>query len=59
MPNASGEIVKESKSINMATILRVYDQQVNWLKISNSQQNWVNCRYTIPLLRDTVIANSL
>lgn len=58
-PKASGEIVKERESVKMGAILRVYDQQDSWLKISNSQQNWVNGRYTIPVLRATVIAKSL
>ena len=43
----------------MTAILRVYSQQDNWLKISNSQQNCVNGRYTIPVIRATVIAKSL
>lgn len=51
--------VIERESVKMGAILRVYSQQDNWLKISNSQQNCVNGRYTIPLIRATVIAKSL
>lgn len=58
-PKATAEKVKERESVKMGAILRVYDKQDNWLKISNSQQNWVNGSYTIPVSRATVIAKSL
>lgn len=59
LPSASSVIARDRSSIKRGAILRVYEGQNNWLKISNATQNWVSGRYTFEVKRATVTATSL
>ena len=43
----------------LGSILRVYEVQNNWYRISSSQQHWVSARYTQDVRRATVNASTL
>lgn len=58
-PNSTSAKANDRAAIKMGSILRVYDEQNNWLKISNSAQHWVSSRYTFEVTRATVNASSL
>ncbi len=58
-PNAKSPKAKNRESIKLGAILRVYDEKNNWLKISNSAENWVSSRFTFQVKRATVTATSL
>lgn len=59
LPNSKSAKAKERSSVQMGAILRVYEEQNKWYKISNSSQHWVSGRYTIEVKRATVNATSL
>lgn len=59
LPNSKSAKAVDRESLKMGAILRVYDEQNNWLKISNSLQHWVSGRYTFVVKRATVTATSL
>lgn len=46
-------------SVKRGAVLRVYQEQNNWFKISNSLSHWVSGRYTSEVKRATVTATSL
>lgn len=43
----------------LGAILRVYEEQTDWYRISSSQQHWVSSRYTDEVEKATVNANTL
>lgn len=55
-PVISSPKVKERSSIEMGSILRVYDERNNWYKISNTMEHWVAGKFTSEVRRATVIA---
>lgn len=59
LPTSSSAKAKDRSAIKLGSILRVYQEQNNWLKISNSAQNWVSARYTFEVKRATVLASNL
>lgn len=58
-PTSSSAKAKDRAPIKMGAILRVYDEQNNWLKISNSAEHWVSGRYTSEVKRAIVNATIL
>jgi uncharacterized protein YgiM (DUF1202 family) len=53
-PFVSSPKVKERSSIEMGSILRVYEERGNWYKISNTLEHWVAGKFTIEVRRATV-----
>jgi len=45
--------------VSMGSVLRVYQEENGWYKISNSQEHWVYGKFTIKVLRAAVIATKL
>jgi SH3-like domain-containing protein len=58
-PKAAAPKATDRKPAIVGAILRVYGQQNNWYKISNSQSHWVSARYTDGVKRATVSATFL
>ena len=58
-PDASSPKAPDREPVVYGTVLRVYDEQSGWLKISNSQSHWVFGRYTLPVKKGRVTAGSL
>jgi SH3-like domain-containing protein len=58
-PKASAPKAADRNPAILGAILRVYGEQNNWYKISNSQSHWVSARYTDEVKRATVKATSL
>jgi len=58
-PKAAAPKATDRNSAIVGAILRVYGQQNNWYKISNSQSHWVSARYTDEVKRATVSATFL
>jgi len=58
-PDAKSEKVDGREPALMGAILRVYKEDKGWLKISASAENWVLGKYTSPVIRSTVNANTL
>lgn len=58
-PDSSASKAPDRDPVTFGTILRIYDEQNGWLKISNSQPHWVSGRFTTPVTRATVTAGSL
>lgn len=57
--NSSANKATDRASVKMGSILRVYDQQNNWIKISNSCPHWVSAKYTFEVKRATVNTSRL
>jgi len=53
-PSGAADKVTDRAPATLGAILRVYDEQNNWLKISGSKQHWVSGRYTKSVTRGTV-----
>ena len=58
-PTSSSAKASDRAPVKMGAILRVYAEENNWLKISNSAQHWVSGRYAFEVKRATVTATSL
>lgn len=58
-PNASSPRAPERPAVVIGSILRIYEQQGDWLKISKSDSRWVAARYTTDVRRAIVTASSL
>lgn len=58
-PSASGPKAPERPSADFGAVLRVYEEQNGWLKISKSESRWIAARYTIPVERAVVNATVL
>jgi hypothetical protein len=58
-PDASSPKAHDRDPVNYGTVLRVFDEQSGWMKISNSQSHWVFGRYTLPVKRARVTAGKL
>ena len=59
IPNNTGSIVKERLSLSMGAILRVYEIQDGWYKISFSQSHWIYGKYTKEVKRAEVTTSTL
>jgi SH3-like domain-containing protein len=46
-------------SAGTGVVLRVYSEDNGWYKISNTKEHWVAARYTLPVTRAQVSANTL
>ena len=57
--NSTAAKAIDRTSVKMGSILRVYAEQDNWIKISNSCQHWVSSKYTFEVKRALVNATSL
>lgn len=58
-PDGGSPKATDRAAIALGAILRVYEEKDGWLKISNTQSNWVAARYTIAVKRATVNATIL
>lgn len=59
MPNVNASIVKERPSLSIGAILRIYEIQDGWYKISSSQSNWIYGKYTKEVKRAEVTTSTL
>lgn len=59
LPTSSSAKATDRSSVKRGAVLRVYQEQNNWFKISNSLSHWVSGRYTSEVKRATVTATSL
>ncbi len=57
--NSKSAKVKDRNPIKFGSVLRVYNEENNWLKISNSSEHWVSERYTDEVRKATVTATTL
>lgn len=58
-PSGSSGLAPNREPLRLGSVLRVYGQQNNWLKISNSQPHWIYARYTADVERYVVNAHTL
>ncbi len=58
-PSTQHRVASDVSSAQYGAILRVYEQQDDWLKISKSKQHWVSERYTVLVERAIVSADVL
>ena len=58
-PSGRSAKVKDRDPALFGAILRVYDEQNGWYKISSSKNHWVYSRYTTDVLRATINTDSL
>ena len=59
LPTSTSAKATDRVSVKRGAVLRVYEEQNNWLKISNSLSHWVSGRYTSEVKRATVTATNL
>ena len=57
--NSKSEKAKDRNPLNFGSVLRVYKEENNWLKISNSSEHWVSKRYTDEVKKATITATTL
>ena len=53
-PSASAVKVSTRPSASLGAVLRVYEQSNDWLRISASESNWVNGKFTVDVKKGTV-----
>jgi len=58
-PKASASLVADRDAAEFGAILRIYKIEGGWLKISNSEEHWVNGKYTVEVRRAVVNATIL
>jgi len=58
-PTASSSKAPDREPVTFGTVLRVYDEQNGWLKISSSQSHWVSGRFTVPIEKAVITASAL
>jgi SH3-like domain-containing protein len=58
-PKVTGEKIEDRVPVVLGSILRVYQEQNGWCKISSSAEHWVSSKFTAPVLRATVNADTL
>lgn len=58
-PSASSAKAADREAVTFGTVLRVYEEQNGWLKISGSQSHWVSGRFAQSVQRAIVTANTL
>lgn len=59
LPTSTSAKATERSSVKRGAVLRVYQEQNNWFKISNSLSHWVSGRFTAEVKRASVNATSL
>lgn len=57
--NASAPKAAGIEAATFGGILRIYEQDGDWLKISGNQSNWVNGKYTVPVEKAIVDTDAL
>ncbi|WP_316829231.1 SH3 domain-containing protein [Pedobacter aquatilis] len=57
--NAKSKMVTDREPVTLGAVLRVFEEKNGWLKISGSQQQWVNGAYTKEVKRAAVNATTL
>ncbi len=57
--DANATKATDRAAATLGSILRVFQEQNGWYKISNSQNHWVSGQYTVDVRRASVNANSL
>ncbi len=58
-PTSSSSKAFDRDAVTFGTVLRVYEEDSGWLKISSSQSHWISSRFTLPVTKAIVTANSL
>jgi SH3-like domain-containing protein len=58
-PTSSSSKAFDRDPVTFGTVLRVYEEDSGWLKISSSQSHWISSRFTLPVTKAIVTANSL
>lgn len=58
-PGAGFPKAERRETLMRGSVIRIYAEQDDWLKISGSADHWVSGRYTIPVRKGKVTANSL
>ncbi|AWV97484.1 SH3 domain-containing protein [Arcticibacterium luteifluviistationis] len=56
LPTSSSLKASDRTAMVLGSVLRVYEEQDNWFRISSSQQHWVSARYTDDVERAEVNA---
>ncbi|WP_341224717.1 SH3 domain-containing protein [uncultured Arcticibacterium sp.] len=59
LPTSSSSKASDREALVLGSVLRVYEEQNNWYRISSSQQHWVSARYTDDVERAVVNASVL
>lgn len=55
-PGASMPLVPKRVPAQLGSILRIWEERDGWVRTSNTQQEWVNARFTVPVQRAVVNA---
>jgi hypothetical protein len=58
-PSGYAQKASDREPLILGSVLRVYEEQNNWYRISSSQQHWVSARYTDDVERALVNATVL
>ncbi|WP_276358958.1 SH3 domain-containing protein [Daejeonella sp. H1SJ63] len=58
-PSASAKKASDREAALLGAVLRVYQEESGWYKISGSQEHWVSSAYTIPVKRALVNTTTL
>jgi hypothetical protein len=58
-PEGSGPLAADRDPATLGSILRVFDTQNGWHKVSASREHWISAKYTIDVSRATVNADVL
>lgn len=58
-PDAASPKVIDRKAASFGAVVRVYQEQNGFYKISNTQQHWIMAKYTVKVRRATVKAETL
>lgn len=58
-PNSDAVKVPGRDAIGLATVIRVYETNNGWCRISSSAQHWVSGRFTLKVMRAVVNAEAL
>lgn len=58
-PNGNSPKVTNRKAAAFGAVLRVYQEETGFYRISNTQQHWIMAKYTINVRKAVVIADTL
>lgn len=53
------QIARDREALRLGAVVRVYKEENNWYKISNSSQHWISSRHTAEVERYTITATIL
>ncbi|MFN0202719.1 MAG: SH3 domain-containing protein [Bacteroidia bacterium] len=58
-PSSSADKVADKEPATIGTVLRVFKENEGWYKISNTQEHWVNGKYTVEVKYAVVNSDTL